>query len=93
MKNKLGQVVLSANASDKPHNGIITDWQKFYTHGDDGEVDGYVIVGVSVGHERFDGRCMRTSSVVAQQGDEIETLNSRYTLGDPLQAAKFDVIG
>lgn len=70
--------------TEKPHRGIIKDWQKIYTYGDDGEVDGFVIAGVSVGHERFDGRCMRTSQVVAHAGDAIETLNSRYSLGDPL---------
>ena len=43
--------------------------------------EGYVVHGRSVDHPQFGGGAIRTSIVMSRDGNEIETLNSRYTLG------------
>lgn len=74
-----------APCPDKPHKGTIDHWHKEEWPTIGGL--GYVIVGRSAGHPQFDGRVIHTSYVVAKAGDEIETRNSRYTLGKPAVAA------
>lgn len=55
---------------------------------------GFFIVGDSLDHPVFGAGPIRTSWVVSEDGNEIETRNSRYTLGrraierDPFVAAK-----
>jgi hypothetical protein len=60
----------------KPHKGKIHNWYRWFigTEGD------YVIAGLSEGHPSFAGYQLHTSKVVSENGREIETLNSRYTL-------------
>lgn len=62
--------------TDKPHKGRIEDWFEIAVSD-----KGNVIFGRAVGHPDFDGEDIRTSFVVKRDGDEIETRNSRYTLG------------
>lgn len=65
----------------KPHRGTINDWRKHPVVGE--AVQGYIILGEFVDHPRFMGKRGHTSLVLQHDGDEIETLNSRYTLGTP----------
>jgi hypothetical protein len=66
----------------KPHRGTIYMWSKvehpiikeMYP-----ESLGYKIKGIPQGHSEFVNWIL-TSPVVKQEGCEIETLNSRYTL-------------
>ncbi len=67
--------------SAKPHRGTISEW--YPASCEDGL--GYLIFGVSVDHPEFAGRDMHTSYIVKHDGNEIETRNSRYTLGDPVK--------
>lgn len=65
---------LSTTASTplhKPHRGIITGWRK--TSAPAGL--GYCVEG------RMGGRSVLTTSILARDGAEVETLNWRYTLG------------
>lgn len=64
---------------DKPHYGTINNWHERITEGG----LGYIVIGLSDGHPQFDGGPIYTSSVIARAGNEIETRNSRYTLGQP----------
>lgn len=65
--------------SEKPHKGTIDQWFKLpCTSG-----LGYMICGDSVDHPEFGGGDIRTSYVVKHEGSEVETRNSRYTLGNP----------
>lgn len=41
---------------------------------------GYTYVGRFVGHPHFSGQQGHTSLVIYEEGDEVETLNSRYTI-------------
>jgi hypothetical protein len=63
----------------KPHKGEIHRWKKFdfsKTHPHECYDNlGYVIFGF-----RNNTTYMRTSPVVKHEGNEIETINSRYTL-------------
>lgn len=68
--------------TEKPHKGTIESWFK-WPRPPSGYGLGYVIVGHSVCHPEFGGGPIRTSLVVKHEGSEIETLNSRYTLGRP----------
>lgn len=71
----------------KPFKGEIHLWHKRYfdpkewarQYPADPTVLGYSIAGTPVGHPVFQG-WLCTSPVIAQEGNEIETLNSRYTL-------------
>ena len=63
----------------KPHKGTIDEWVKIRAG------IGYFIVGISIDHPQFAGQEMHTSYVVSHVGDEIETRNSRYTLGEELK--------
>ncbi len=74
--------------SGKPHKGIIDHWYIEEFNKDD-YPDllpnlGYVIRGVPWNHPEF-ANCswIRTSAIVKHDGNEVETLNSRYTLGEP----------
>lgn len=64
---------------NKPHKGTLDQWKKHPTY-----IGGYFFTGKFVDHPEFAGKKGHTSRVVAQEGYEVETLNSRYTLGDPL---------
>ena len=63
-------------AMDKPHKGSIKNWSKIET--DNGL--GFYIKGIFVDHPSLTDGYSQTSWVVAQDGNEIETRNSRYTL-------------
>lgn len=73
----------------KPHRGKISGWSKVDRSQDEyarldsmyGPSLHYTIRGVPGGHPNFIN-WIRTSLVVAREGNEIETLNSRYTLVD-----------
>jgi len=67
------------STEEKPHKGTIINWYKQEYSEDLGL--GYVIRGISLDHPDFGPGAMRTSWVVAHEGNEIETRNSRYTLG------------
>lgn len=69
---------------NKPHKGVIEDWEI-----QDIDMDkypefhntlGFVVSGRPISHPDFEG-WMRTSIVLKREGSEIETYNSRYTLG------------
>ena len=62
----------------KPHRGSLENWRRMECGVDQGL--GYYIVGIFMGHPSFTGEYGHTSYVVAHEGDEIETRNSRYTL-------------
>lgn len=70
--------------SKKPHKGTINNWRKIpCINGDTGQITFYVI-GTVNRHPQFGYTySFSTSWVVNQYGDEIETNNSRYTLGTP----------
>lgn len=61
----------------KEHKGTIDNWYKYPCK----PGLGYVVCGYSVDHPEFAGDWMHTSWVVKREGNEIETRNSRYTLG------------
>lgn len=67
----------------KPHKGKIRCWGKYHfdkvLYPELGDSLGYTIVGRPIDHPEFT-RWMRTSAVVKHEGNEIETLNSRYEL-------------
>lgn len=71
--------------SDKPHEGIITNWSKYETHTKLGL--GFTVCGMFVSHSQFHGEYGRTSFVIKHDEvtGEIETHNSRYTLSPPAQ--------
>ncbi len=62
----------------KPHRGMIVEWTKIPCS----LGIGYYVNGISIDHPQFGGAVMRTSYVVSEEGNEIETRNSRYTLAD-----------
>jgi hypothetical protein len=62
----------------KPHMGRIEGWRKFHPPGCRGL--GYLIEGESLDHPYYKGEGFHTSWVVAVDGAEVETRNSRYTL-------------
>lgn len=73
----------------KPHKGIIRSWRKILIseelkyHKHYGL--GFCIGGIPEGHPDFmDHSWIRTSSIIKMEGNEVETLNSRYTLVGPL---------
>lgn len=59
-------------APEKLHRGTINEWYKVSAP----QGLGYAISG------RMGGRGVLTTSVLRRDGDEVETLNWRYTLGD-----------
>lgn len=63
----------------KPHRGTIEDWYQ------EKVIGGSVIVGTFIKHPYLGQNDKRscTSLIVSNDGHEIETLNSRYTLGCP----------
>ncbi len=65
----------------KPHHGIIDNWQKKLVADIPGL--GFVIAGDSIGHPSFHGESISTGPVIEQEGDEIETISDRFTLGTP----------
>lgn len=64
----------------KPHRGRIAGWKK--TPWQEPNSLGFCIEGTFLDHPRFAGRFCHTSNVVAINGNEVETRNSRYTLVD-----------
>ena len=64
----------------KLHKGKLEAWEKVLK-----PPFGYYFVGKFVGHPIFDGKQGHTSLVVFHSGNEVETLNSRYTLGKSLK--------
>lgn len=63
--------------ADKPHLGRLEQWEKHYRG-----TCPYFYTGIFVGHPQYHGTMGYTSLVVKEDGNEIETLNSRYTLGE-----------
>jgi hypothetical protein len=61
----------------KPHRGRIEFQAEWPTPG---LGLGYRVCGRFLDHERFAGREGMTSYLVAREGREVETANSRYTL-------------
>lgn len=57
--------------AEKPHRGTITEWER---------VSAPTGLGFAI-DGRMGGRSVRTTSVLHQDDDEIETLSWRYTLG------------
>lgn len=66
--------------TNKPHKGVIENWKKIPCVGG----LGYCIYGQPKGHPSFVG-WVRTSFVVAQEENAIETNKSVYTLGEPFK--------
>jgi hypothetical protein len=66
---------------EKPHKGTIENWFKLACK----QGLGYAICGWAVGHPQFNGEGICTSYVVEhdEATGEVETRNSRYTLGKP----------
>lgn len=64
---------------DKMHKGYLDYWIKCST--EDGKYTWYE--GQFRDHPLFHGHWGHTSNVLVEVGNEIETLNSRYTLGLP----------
>lgn len=62
----------------KPYKGSISDWEERRISPRRGL--GYLIVELFVDHPQFAGKFGFTSDVIAREGNEIETRNSRYTL-------------
>jgi hypothetical protein len=62
----------------KPHDGTIYQWRKIPSGAQPGSL-GYRIAGIPQGHPEFTNWII-TSEVLKREGNEIETLNSRYTL-------------
>lgn len=62
---------------EKPYRGKLEMWRRVICP------VGYYYVGLFVGHPRYNGKRGHTSMVVHESGSSIETLNSRYSLGDP----------
>ena len=65
--------------TDKPHHSRIDGW---YEHPAQGGL-GYRVNGMFMDHPQLKGYNAHTSFVVARNGNEIETNNSRYTLLNP----------
>lgn len=70
---------------NKPYKGMIENWIKLTWKpeqllGFPGTLE-YSVIGIPINHPEFVG-WIKTSAVVKQEGNEIETLNSRYTLGN-----------
>lgn len=80
----------------KPHKGVIENWRKIKLNKDEIELCiahycekpglKYIIAGTCIRHPEF-GTSYRfmSSWVVKHRGNEIETRNSRYTLGKPYE--------
>lgn len=65
----------------KPHKGSLRLWRKHVPSGNFKSFGlGYIICGVFVDHPDFAGETGHTSWVVKHEGNEVETINSRYTL-------------
>ncbi len=70
--------MLDKPQQEKPHKGTLSFWVKR------GIGPLYFYEGIFDDHPSFKGTFGHTSLVVKQEGNEIETLNSRYTLGEPM---------
>lgn len=70
--------------TDKPFKGTIDDWYMVPCPPKYGL--GYYVKGISIDHPEFAGQHMFTSYVVAHEGNQIETRNSIYLLGEELGA-------
>lgn len=66
-----GLEAVPATEAAKPHRGTITEWERRSAS----TGLGFCVEG------RMGGRKVLTTSILAQDGDEVETLNWRYTLG------------
>lgn len=66
--------------SKKPHRGKLDLWRRVVC------AEGVFYLGIFDGHPAFHGTFGNTSAVVKESASSIETLNSRYSLGDPLPA-------
>ena len=71
----------------KPHNGTIEQWAVVLASWEDyraPETEDCCIVGITPDPLiNLHGERLRTSIVIATDGREVETLNSRYTVGKP----------
>jgi hypothetical protein len=63
--------------AEKPHMGRIEQWLML------GQDAIAYVVGLAQDNPVREGHYIRTSAIVARDGAEIETMNSRYTLGEP----------
>lgn len=63
---------------EKPHLGRLEQWTRVHR----GSCVHYY-EAIFIGHPKFHGSAGYTSVVLKTEGNEIETLNSRYTLGEP----------
>lgn len=69
--------------SKKPHKGVIANWYRV-ERTDSKNNKMTFIQGNFMNHPKLRSHHVRsTSEVVNQYGNEVETLNSRYTLGTP----------
>jgi len=68
----------------KPHKGVIDDWMYV------GNSKSKRILGDFCSHPEYAGRRVTTSRVVCIDGNEVETENSRYTLGTRMRASMPD---
>lgn len=76
----------------KPHKGKFSNCRKVVAMEPTDEHLGYYFVGTfDPDDTRFKGRMGYTSMVVKTNGDEIETLNSRYTIVNCYNSDEFKV--
>ena len=76
-------------SKEKPHRGVIEQWIKLPHKSSCMDDLGFRISGLYKGHpnQREGENAIITSFVVMRRGNEIETNNSRYTLGTPCPTA------
>lgn len=66
----------------KPYRGRLDLWRRcVYSNG-------IVYWGMFCGHPDFHGKFGHTSKIIRESPGNIETLNSRYSLGDPAPEVK-----
>lgn len=83
----------------KMHMGRIENWRKIKLtkaqkdycseHYNENPGLGYYIAGICIQHPKFGTTSQFTSSwVVKRRGNKIETRNSKYTLGIPMEGGR-----
>lgn len=74
------------NAKHKPLLGFIDEWhiaEAFQPLVIDGDKYWNYVIGRFRDHPTFAGRFGHTSAIIKRDGNNVETLNSRYILGTP----------